>query len=234
MRAAQIETLRLLPRAPSHCGCRPQRRPARHTLSRRRMDRAPGGASRRRQPRQLLSFVSSWRSLRIGRPSSPTTKPPGRDCPTRCLPIDGSLVFLDALHARWVALLESMSDEDFQKGFNHPERGRMTLATNLAIYDWHSRHHTAHIANLRERMAGKGTPCTSSPPHIAKKPKLKPHRPRSWRRSSKPIWPTIPPQLCLKTAACSSTCVPRVTPSTSPMADVCSNCGAKSATWSAP
>jgi len=22
----------------------------------------------------------------------------------------------------------------------------------LALYDWHSRHHTAHIANLRKRM----------------------------------------------------------------------------------
>ncbi len=50
------------------------------------------------------------------------------------------------------ALLESMSEEDFQRGFNHPERGRMTLATNLALYDWHSRHHIAHITSLRARM----------------------------------------------------------------------------------
>ena len=28
----------------------------------------------------------------------------------------------------------------------------MTLATNLALYDWHSRHHTAHITSLRSRM----------------------------------------------------------------------------------
>ena len=45
-----------------------------------------------------------------------------------------------------------MEEEDFQKGFVHPERGRMTLASNLAIYDWHSRHHVAHITRLRERM----------------------------------------------------------------------------------
>jgi uncharacterized damage-inducible protein DinB len=68
------------------------------------------------------------------------------------LPVDVSLTFITALHARWVALLESMSEDDFQKGFNHPELGRQNLAKTLALYDWHSRHHTAHIANLRARQ----------------------------------------------------------------------------------
>ena len=67
-------------------------------------------------------------------------------------PIEVSLVLITALHERWVALLESMSDEDFRKGFNHPERGRQNLATTLALYDWHSRHHTAHITSLRARQ----------------------------------------------------------------------------------
>jgi len=53
---------------------------------------------------------------------------------------------------RWVALLESLSDEDFQKGFAHPELGRQNLAKALALYDWHSRHHTAHITSLRARQ----------------------------------------------------------------------------------
>jgi len=30
--------------------------------------------------------------------------------------------------------------------------GRQSLAEVLAMYDWHSRHHTAHITNLRGRM----------------------------------------------------------------------------------
>jgi uncharacterized damage-inducible protein DinB len=72
--------------------------------------------------------------------------------PDSRMPIDPSLEFVAGVHARLVALLESMSDEDFQRGFNHPERGRMTLSTNLALYDWHSRHHTAHITDLRARM----------------------------------------------------------------------------------
>jgi uncharacterized damage-inducible protein DinB len=68
------------------------------------------------------------------------------------LPVDVSLKFIEALHERWVDLLEQMTEEDFQKGFMHPERGRMTLATNLALYAWHARHHTAHITSLRRRM----------------------------------------------------------------------------------
>ncbi len=73
--------------------------------------------------------------------------------PDSFLPIDSSLIFIDALHARWVALLQSMSEEDFQRGFIHPAGGRQTLEKSLAVYDWHSRHHTAHITNLRARMS---------------------------------------------------------------------------------
>jgi hypothetical protein len=71
---------------------------------------------------------------------------------SRLLPIEGSLALVEALHGRWVALLESLSDEDFQKGYEHPQQGRQNLAKALAIYDWHSRHHTAHIASLRARQ----------------------------------------------------------------------------------
>jgi uncharacterized damage-inducible protein DinB len=71
---------------------------------------------------------------------------------SRRLPVEPSLAFIEALHARWVDLLESLSDEDFQKGFEHPEMGRQNLAKVLALYDWHSRHHTAHITSLRARQ----------------------------------------------------------------------------------
>ena len=71
---------------------------------------------------------------------------------SRRLPVDVSLAMIEALHGRWVGLLESLSDEDFQKGFEHPELGRQNLAKVLALYDWHSRHHTAHITNLRARQ----------------------------------------------------------------------------------
>jgi len=71
---------------------------------------------------------------------------------SRWLPVDGSLAFVEALHGRWVALLETLTDEDFRKGYIHPERGRQNLANALAMNDWHSRHHIAHITGLRARQ----------------------------------------------------------------------------------
>jgi DinB superfamily len=68
------------------------------------------------------------------------------------LPIHVSLTLITALHQRWVALLESLSEADFHMGYKHPESGRQNLATVLALYEWHSRHHTAHITNLRSRQ----------------------------------------------------------------------------------
>jgi hypothetical protein len=68
------------------------------------------------------------------------------------LPIDVSLTMIEGLHGRWVALLESLSDDDFCKGYNHPQRGHEMLVKMLAMYDWHSRHHTAHITSLRARQ----------------------------------------------------------------------------------
>lgn len=72
--------------------------------------------------------------------------------PDSRLPVDISLAFTAAVHARLVALLESISDTDYEKTFRHPERGAVTLSNNLALYAWHSRHHIAHVTRLRERM----------------------------------------------------------------------------------
>ena len=67
------------------------------------------------------------------------------------LSVDVSLKMLEAIHTRWVALLESMSEDDFEREFVHPETGNWPLEGALALYAWHSRHHTAHIMSLRER-----------------------------------------------------------------------------------
>ena len=67
------------------------------------------------------------------------------------LPIDISLKIIEGVHERWVALLESMTNEDFQKPLMHPESGQWSVEGFLALYAWHSRHHTAHITRLRER-----------------------------------------------------------------------------------
>jgi len=58
---------------------------------------------------------------------------------------------IEAIHTRWLTLLNSMSEFDFQKKFIHPETGEWTLEGALALYAWHSLHHTAHITRLRSR-----------------------------------------------------------------------------------
>ena len=68
------------------------------------------------------------------------------------LPVDVSLKMIDSIHTRWLAVLESMSDEDYNRKFIHPETGEWTLEGALALYAWHSRHHTAHITSLIDRM----------------------------------------------------------------------------------
>ncbi len=64
-----------------------------------------------------------------------------------------SLALLEALHQRWLLLIERLSAEDWQRSFIHPESGKaVTLERNLALYAWHGEHHIAHILALRERQ----------------------------------------------------------------------------------
>jgi uncharacterized damage-inducible protein DinB len=69
----------------------------------------------------------------------------------RTTPIETSLTLLDCVHDRWVRVLNSMSDADFSRKLNHPENGILTLDQMLALYEWHGRHHVAHVTNLRQR-----------------------------------------------------------------------------------
>jgi hypothetical protein len=68
----------------------------------------------------------------------------------RTLPVEISLEILDPLHRRWVALLESLQPEEWERGYTHRETGRTTLARQAAMYAWHSHHHVAHITQLRK------------------------------------------------------------------------------------
>lgn len=65
------------------------------------------------------------------------------------LPIECSLLILDNLHLRWVAVLESFTDADFERTLVHPDNGQFTVAQFLALYAWHGRHHTAHLVQAR-------------------------------------------------------------------------------------
>ena len=70
----------------------------------------------------------------------------------RTAPIEPSLALIEGLHARFVALLRSLSPSDFTRTFRHPETGEWSLERLVAFYAWHGKHHTAHIRSLRERM----------------------------------------------------------------------------------
>ena len=68
-------------------------------------------------------------------------------------PVEISLALLDAVHRRWLVLLEAMSDSDFGRTYHHPEHGKtFTLDWTVGMYAWHGRHHVTHITSLRERM----------------------------------------------------------------------------------
>ena len=72
---------------------------------------------------------------------------------TKNLPINISLTLLHSLHIRWYEVLKNMSSVNFKKSVFHPEHNKeMTLWYLLGMYAWHSKHHTAHINFLRERM----------------------------------------------------------------------------------
>ena len=68
------------------------------------------------------------------------------------LPVYVSLVLIQSLHTRWVALYDAMTDAHWQRTFHHPEYPQpLTLDWQVQMYAWHSRHHVAHITALRER-----------------------------------------------------------------------------------
>jgi uncharacterized damage-inducible protein DinB len=63
-----------------------------------------------------------------------------------------SLTLLEALHRRWVVRLNALQPEQFARSLRHPEWGLLRLDTMLGLYEWHGRHHTAHLTGLRQRM----------------------------------------------------------------------------------
>jgi len=72
---------------------------------------------------------------------------------TKATPPEVSLILLDTLHDRWVRLLRSLTPEQWNRTYRHPELGPMTLEKVLALYAWHGPHHVAHITELRKRMS---------------------------------------------------------------------------------
>jgi uncharacterized damage-inducible protein DinB len=103
------------------------------------------------------SHSQSFSRFKLGLTENcPTIKPYAEDlwaelADSKHAPVDSSLAIIEGVHARWTLLLNSMTDADFAKKLNHPERGEYDLDYFLSLYDWHSRHHLAHITELKKR-----------------------------------------------------------------------------------
>jgi uncharacterized damage-inducible protein DinB len=62
------------------------------------------------------------------------------------------LALIEGLHARWVQVLRSLTPEQFQRSFHHPEYNQtVRLSESLCLYAWHCRHHTAQIQWIRDQ-----------------------------------------------------------------------------------
>ncbi len=105
------------------------------------------------------SHINAYIRYKLGlTEQNPTIKPYDQDAwaqlsDTENLPVNISLTLLHSLHARWYQLMYGMAEDQWQRTVYHPERQKtLSLWELLKSYSWHSRHHTAHITNLRERM----------------------------------------------------------------------------------
>lgn len=64
-----------------------------------------------------------------------------------------ALTLVKALHEKWVILLKTLGEQDLHRSFIHPEsKKELPLWVNIGLYDWHCRHHLAHISGLLGRM----------------------------------------------------------------------------------
>jgi hypothetical protein len=151
-RSAAIEGLRQLP---------PSLRSAVAPLSGQQLETPyrPGGWTVRQLVHHVAdSHINSYVRVRLALTEDwPTIKPYSEALwaeleDARAAAVPASLDLLQALHARWVLLFESLDEQGWKRGYVHPENGRQSLEQAAVLYDWHGRHHTAHVTRLSARM----------------------------------------------------------------------------------
>lgn len=70
---------------------------------------------------------------------------------SKSTPIEVSQTLLDCVHDRWIRLWRSLEPGQFARILVHPDYGERTVDWLLYLYEWHGRHHTAHITELRKQ-----------------------------------------------------------------------------------
>ena len=86
----------------------------------------------------------------------PTIKPYDEDAWSRLAdssstPIEVSLSLLSNVHDRWDRIWRSLKPEQFSRTLIHPENGERNVDWLLFLYEWHGKHHAAHITELRKQ-----------------------------------------------------------------------------------
>ena len=73
------------------------------------------------------------------------------------LDINDSLNVIDGIHAKWVSLLKTLSEEDFKKTYYHSSRDKnIILHEHVGMYAWHTKHHIAHIEIAKKSIKKEG------------------------------------------------------------------------------
>lgn len=68
------------------------------------------------------------------------------------MPIEPTISLLEGLHFRLAYIMSSLSEEDLEKTFIHPENGNeFAIKEIIGTYAWHGNHHLAHITELKKR-----------------------------------------------------------------------------------
>jgi hypothetical protein len=70
--------------------------------------------------------------------------------PDVAAPTEWSLELIEALHARWVMMLQGLSEEQWKRTYVQDGRPPISVEQVTLVYAWHSRHHIAHVTHLRK------------------------------------------------------------------------------------
>ncbi|MEY2905338.1 MAG: metal-dependent hydrolase [Bacteroidota bacterium] len=110
---------------------------------------------------QLIHHVADSHSQALGRikmaltEENPTIKPYDQDGWAGLADNDASAIYpisiIFGVHFKWAYLLKSLSLEDWERTFFHPENGKLyTLSFATAFYAWHTAHHFAHLKAMEK------------------------------------------------------------------------------------
>jgi uncharacterized damage-inducible protein DinB len=119
----------------------------------------PGGWTVRQVVHHLADAQANWyiRAKLAVTEELPVTKPYAEQlwaelADARSAPVELSLQMFEGVTSRWRLFFQSLAPGDWSRAYTNPEWGKLTVEDTLRGMAWHSRHHTAHITELRDRM----------------------------------------------------------------------------------